>query len=153
VIGRSPDGLDFALTIDRGRADGVQVGMVVASGAGLVGRVFEAGQHSAAVRTLSDSQSRVNAYTSTSLLEGTVIGVGGPLSMDVIPRAGTAVAPGEWALTSGIGGTFPRGLLVGQVTQFHRRDSATTESADVAPAVDFARVTTVLVILDFTPAA
>ncbi len=151
VIGRAPDGLTRSLTIGRGRADGVALGMVVVSGAGLVGRVSEVSERSATVETLVDAASRVNSYASNSGLEGTVLGEGGPLAMDLLPKPGVVVAQGEWVLTSGIGGQFPRGILVGQVTQFHRRDSATLERADLAPAVDFASVSTVLVVIDFTP--
>jgi rod shape-determining protein MreC len=153
VIGRAPDGLTRSLTIGRGGADGVRVGMVVVSGGGLVGRISEVSDHSATVQTLVDAASRVNSYTSGSGLEGTVIGEGGPLSMEVLPKPGAVVAPGEWVLTSGIGGLFPRGVLVGQVAQFHRRDSATVEIADLAPAVDFDAVSTVLVVLDFKAAS
>jgi rod shape-determining protein MreC len=152
VIGRAPDGLTRSLTIGRGSADGVAVGMVVVSGAGLVGRVSEVSERSATVQTLVDAASRVNSYTSKSGLEGTVLGEGGPLAMDVLPKPGVLVAPGEWVLTSGIGGLFPRGILVGQVAQFHRRDSATLERADLAPAVDFGSVATVLVVTDFRSA-
>ena len=151
VIGRAPDGLTRSISIGRGRADGVSVGMVVVSGAGLVGRVSEVTERSATVQTLVDASSRVNSYASKSGLEGTVLGEGGPLAMDVLPRPSVFIAPGEWVLTSGIGGLFPRGILVGQVTQFHRRDSATLERADLAPAVDFASVSTVLVVTDFSP--
>ena len=153
VIGRAPDGLTRSITIDRGRADGIAVGMVVASGAGLVGRVSEVGERSATVQTLVDAASRVNSYTQRSGLEGTVMGEGGPLAMEVLPKPGVVVAPGESVLTSGIGGLYPRGLVVGQVTRFHRRDSATIEQADLAPAVDFAAVSMVLVIIDFVPTA
>jgi len=152
VIGRAPDGLTRSLTIGRGGSDGVRVGMVVVSGAGLVGRVSEVSPSTATVQTLVDAASRVNSYTSGSNLEGTVIGEGGPLSMEVLPKPGVVVAPGEWVLTSGIGGLFPRGVLVGQVARFHRRDSATVETADLAPAVDFGSVSTVLVVLDFKAA-
>lgn len=151
VIGRAPDGLTRSLTIDKGRADGIAAGMVVVSGAGLVGRVAEVGERSATVQTLVDAQSRVNSYTSKSGLEGTVIGEGGPLAMEVQPRPGTIVTAGELALTSGIGGLYPRGILVGQVAQFHRRDSATVERADLAPAVDFRSVSLLAVVIDFRP--
>jgi rod shape-determining protein MreC len=69
--------------------------------------------------------------------------------MDVLPKPGVVVAAGESVLTSGIGGLFPRGILVGQVAQFHRRDSATLERAELAPAVDFAAISSVLVVIDF----
>ena len=153
VIGRAPDGLTRSLTIDRGSSAGIAVGMVVVGGAGLVGRVSEVSPSTATIQTLVDAASRVNAYTSGSGLEGTVIGEGGPLSMEVLPQPGVVVAPGEWVLTSGIGGLYPRGILVGQVAQFHRRDSATVETADLAPAVDFGNVATVLVVTDFKPAS
>ncbi len=152
VIGRAPDGLTRSLTIGRGRADGIATGMVVVSGAGLVGRVSEVSEHSATVQTLVDGSSRVNSYTAKSGLEGTVLGEGGPLAMDVLPKPGVVVATGEWVLTSGIGGLFPRGILVGQVARFNRRDSATLERAELAPAVDFASISTVLVVTDFTAA-
>ena len=151
VIGRAPDGLNRTLNIDRGAADGVRPGMIVVSGAGLVGRVIETGPRTASVQTLLDAQSRVNAYSLKSGFEGTVMGQGGPLTMDLLPRPGYQVTPGEWVLTSGVGGTYPRGIGIGQVAQFHRRDSATVERAEIAPANDFARLAMVLVILDFAP--
>lgn len=77
VIGRGPDGFSVTLEIDRGTAEGVRPGMVVASGAGLVGRVREAGPHAAIIQTLADPQSRVSGFLATSGLEGTVFGGGG----------------------------------------------------------------------------
>lgn len=151
VIGRAPDGLNRTLTLDRGSADGLRPGMVVVSGAGLVGRVIETGPRTASVQTVLDAQSRVNAYSLKSGYEGTVMGQGGPLTMDLLPHPGYQVTPGEWVLTSGVGGSYPRGIGIGQVAQFHRRDSATLEKADIAPANDFARLSMVLVLLDYAP--
>ena len=151
VIGRAPDGLNRTLTIDRGAADGLRVGMIVVSGAGLVGRVTETGPRTASVQTVLDAQSRVNSFSLKSGFEGTVMGQGGPLTMELLPHPGFNVTVGEWVLTSGIGGTYPRGIAVGQVAQFHRRDSATVETADIAPANDFSRLAMVTVLMDFTP--
>jgi rod shape-determining protein MreC len=81
VIGLGPDGFSRTLEVDRGTADGVQVGMVVATGAGLLGRVREAGPHAAIVETLADPQSRVNVYLSTSGLQGTI--TGGPSALQL----------------------------------------------------------------------
>lgn len=151
VIGRAPDGLNRTLTIDRGWSDGLRVGMIVVSGAGLVGRITETGPRTASVQSVLDAQSRVNAYSVKSGYEGTVMGQGGPLIMELFPHPGFTVTPGEWVLTSGVGGTYPRGIVVGQIAQFHRRDSATVETADIAPANDLARLAMVLVLLDFSP--
>ena len=81
VVGRGPDGFSRTLVLDRGTADGVQQGIIVTTGAGLVGRVSEAGPHGAIVQTLADPQSRVNVFLSKSGLQGTV--TGGPAALQL----------------------------------------------------------------------
>lgn len=151
VIGRGPDGFTRSLTIDRGSAAGVRPGMVVLTGAGLVGRVREVGDRSASVQTVADPTTRVNAYGVASSLQGTVSGGEGPLLMEVVPHPGAAMKPGEWVLTSGIGAGYPRGIVVGQVLSFDRRDAATVERAQLAWANDLATISAVLVVTDFLP--
>jgi rod shape-determining protein MreC len=116
-----------------------------------VGRVREVSAHSAAVQTVADPLVRVNAYLVKSGLEGTVSGGQGPLHMDVQPRADVVGTSGEWALTSGIGGGYPRGIPVGQVTRFDRRAASTVQYADLAWANDLAQLASVLVVTDFLP--
>lgn len=154
VIGRGPDVFSRTLTLDRGSADGLRTGMVVVTGAGLVGRLKEVGPHSASVQTVADPSTRVNSYTVKSSLEGTVSGGTGPLRMEIQARPGGVVAEvGEWTLTSGVGGLYPRGIPVGQVIRFERRDSAPIVVAELAWANDLASVGSVLVIADFVPGA
>src|SRR5712664_2929623 len=107
VVGRGPDGFSRTLQIDRGTADGVQPGMIVTTGAGLVGRVREAGPHGAIVQTLGDPHSRVNVFLSKSGLQGTVTGGPAALQLEVEHSLGIAAVSGEWALTSGVGGGYP----------------------------------------------
>jgi cell shape-determining protein MreC len=66
-------------------------------------------------------------------------------------RPDIVALPGEWVLTSGIGGGFPRGLVVGQVLRFDRHASAATELAEVAWANDLRQIGLVMVITDFSP--
>src|SRR5712691_7761700 len=146
VVGRGPDGFSRTLQIDRGTADGVQPGMIVTTGAGLVGRVREAGPHGAIVQTLGDPQGRVNVFLSKSGLQGTVTGGPAALQLEVEHSLGTAPLSGEWALTSGVGGGYPRGLVVGELASFFFRDSATTEQALIAWVNDPAGISFVLVI-------
>lgn len=152
VIGRGPDGFSRTLEIDRGGDDGVRVGMVVASGAGLIGRVRETGPHIAIVQTLADPQSRVNVFLSSSGLQGTVVGGTDALQVQIEHRLGAVASNGEWALTSGVGGGYPRGLVVGQVASITHRDSSTTDQALVVWSSDPAGISMVLVVMDFTPA-
>jgi rod shape-determining protein MreC len=151
VVGRGPDGFSRTLEIDRGTADGVQPGMIVTTGAGLVGRVQEAGPHGAIVQTLADPQSRVNVFLSKSGLQGTVTGGPAALQLEIEHSLGIASASGEWALTSGVGGGYPRGLVVGELASVVHRDSATSDQALVAWVNDPAALSLVLVITDFLP--
>ena len=152
VIGRGPDVFSRTVTIDRGTADGLRSGMVVVTGAGLVGRLREVAAHSASIQTVADPGIRVNAYTVKTNLEGTVSGGAGPLRMEIPARPGGIAESGEWVLSSGIGGLYPRGIVVGQVLRFDRRDSAPVEVAQLAWANDLASINAVMVIQDFQPA-
>jgi rod shape-determining protein MreC len=151
VVGHGPDGFSRTLEIDRGTADGIEPGMIVTTGAGLVGRVTEAGPRGAIVQTLADPQSRVSVFLSKSALEGTVMGGPTALEVQIEHSAGATASTGEWALTSGVGGGYPRGLLVGRLTGVTHRDSATTDEAALAWVNEPESLTLVLVITDFAP--
>jgi rod shape-determining protein MreC len=151
VVGRGPDGFSRTLQIDRGTADGVQTGMIVVTSAGLVGRVREAGPHGAIVQTLADPQSRVNVFLSKSALQGTVTGGPTALQLQVEHSLGITASSGEWALTSGVGGGYPRGLVVGELASITHRDSSTSDQAVLAWVNDPSSLSLVLVITDFTP--
>jgi rod shape-determining protein MreC len=151
VIGRGPDGFSRTMEIDRGTADGVRPGMVVTTGAGLLGRVLEAGPHAAIVQTLGDPQSRVNVYLAKSNLEGTVSGGSVSLRLEIQHSLGVSASSGEWALTSGVGGGFPRGLVVGEIASVSHRDSSTTDEAQLAWVNNPSRINFVIVLTDFTP--
>jgi rod shape-determining protein MreC len=59
--------------------------------------------------------------------------------------------PGEIILTSGLGGTYPSNLLVGQVASVRKMETALFQSAAVQPAVDFTELRAVLVVTNFKP--
>lgn len=151
VIGRGPDAFSRTLQIDRGTDDGVQAGMIVVNGAGLVGRVREAGPHGAIVQTLADPQSRANVYLSGSGLQGTAIGGPGTLQLQIEHRLGAVASKGEWAITSGVGGGYPRGLVVGDVVSVTHSDAATVDSARIDWVNDPAALSLVIVVTDFVP--
>jgi rod shape-determining protein MreC len=151
VIGLGPDGFSRTLEIDRGTSDGVQAGMIVTTGAGLLGRVSEAGPHAANVQTLADPQSRVNVFLSKSSLQGTVFGGPTSLQLRVEHTIGVVASNGEWALTSGVGGGYPRGLVVGEIASINHHDSSTFDDAVLAWVNDPSSISLVLVITDFKP--
>ncbi len=152
VVAREPEGLARTVLLDVGDRNGVKPNMVVVTGRGLVGRVAEVGPLTAKVVLALDTNSKVNAQLPVSRAAGTVEGTGVGMQIKITtPPAGLSVGPGEEILTSGLGGNYPAKLRIGRIANFQRRDYAIEQLADVQPAVDFARLQLVLVLLDFLP--
>lgn len=130
VIGR-PTQYDRVITLDRGAADGVHAGMPVvgslgavpakateaSAAGGLIGQTVDVTAHSSKVRLINDQNSGVAAMIQSNRAEGVVHGsIDGALTLDFISHDTTARA-GDVVITSGMGGVYPKGLLVGEVTK------------------------------------
>src|SRR5579859_42327 len=156
VIGRDTTGLLRTITIDHGQRDGLAIGMPVVTELGLVGRVTAVTSVSAQVLLITDTTSFVNtrlqkANADSSIVEGSVQGTaGGNLRMTFIKLTDT-ITTNDLIVTSGIGGNFPRGLTIGQVTGSRLDDSKLFQEAEVRSLIDFNRLDTVLVITNFEP--
>ncbi len=155
VIGRDPGNLLHYLTLDRGSQDGVASGMPVITARGLVGQIDQVRPNSATVRLLTDPSSSVSALVQRSRATGVVRGVQSPsgtaLTMGLMPQTDGIIQPGDLVLTSGLGGRFPRRLLIGEVSEVRRRDVDMFQEATLRPAVDFANLEMVIVVRYFTP--
>jgi rod shape-determining protein MreC len=151
VIGHDPSNFLSYLTIDLGSQQGIEKGMPVVTERGLVGRITEVGANWAKVMLTIDPSSSVNALIQTSRATGVVEGqVGGSLLMKYIPQ-GETVNINDIVLTSGLGGNFPKNLIIGQITTVHQRDIEMFQQADIRPTVDFNKLEIVLIITNFEP--
>ena len=155
VVGRTiahdPSNLQRFITIDVGREAGIERNMPVITDRGLVGRISEVGETWSRVLLIIDPQSTVNALTQSTRASGSVEGqADGSLIMRSIPQ-GDTVSVGDTVFTSGLGGNFPRQLLIGQIVEADRRDYELYQSAMVQPTVDFDHLEAVLIITDFEP--
>jgi rod shape-determining protein MreC len=151
VVGRDPSNYLQYLQVDKGTADGVQVGSVAVAPQGLLGRVVAAGTNFARILLVNDSSSSVNVLLQSSRASGVASGqFGGTLLMKYIPQ-GEVVRVGDMVLTSGLGGNFPKGLVVGQVSQVRQKDIELFQEAVVESLVDFPRLEVVYLIRNFTP--
>lgn len=150
TVGVDPDPYLRYVTINVGAQQGAEAGMsVVSGGAGLVGRVSEAGPRTAKVQLLTDPDSSVAGLLQTTRGTGLVVGqADGTLQMQYIPQ-GEEVRVGDIVLTSGLGGLMPKGLVIGQITAVQQREYETFQTATVRPAVDFTRLELALVITGF----
>jgi rod shape-determining protein MreC len=151
VIGRDPSNFLRYLIIDAGQVQGVKKDMPVIVPRGLVGRVQSVGSNWAKVLLINDPRSSVSAVIQTGRATGQMQGlVSGDLVMKYVSQE-ESVSEGEIVLTSGLGGNFPKGLVVGQVVAVQQRDSDMFQQATVRPTVDFDRLEMVLVIAAFEP--
>jgi rod shape-determining protein MreC len=102
-----------AFLANAGRLHGVQIGFYASNDRGLVGRVVQAGQRSSRILKITDFNSRVPVMGESSGLRGILFGGrDGSGRLTDQPEEGDFI-PGERILTSGEGGLFPRGLVVG----------------------------------------
>lgn len=152
VIGRDPTNLARYLIIDVGERDGVRRNMPVVTEEGLVGTVDQVYATASKVRLINDLDHTVNVILQRSRVKAVARGqVDGNLLVEWIPQDPEAVAVGDIVLTSGLGGRYPRLLVVGQVVETWQHDYDVFRSAVVRPVVDFERLDFVLVVTGFTP--
>jgi rod shape-determining protein MreC len=151
VISQDPSNLQRYLTVNVGRRDGIARNMPVATNRGLVGRISEVGDGWSRVLLIIDASSSVSALTQSTRASGSVQGqADGSLVMHRIPQSDT-VSKGDTVFTSGLGGNFPRQLLIGQIIDVQRQDYELYQTATIQPTVDFDHLEVVLVITGFEP--
>lgn len=151
VIGRDPNNLLPYLIIDRGSSDEIRKGMPVLTAEGLVGRISEVTANSSKVMLITDPSSSVSVLIQRSRATGSLQGYpGNELVMRYISQ-GDTVMPGDIVLTAGLGGNFPRRLLVGRVASVIRNEVDMFQEARVVPAVNLRNLENVMVLLSFTP--
>jgi rod shape-determining protein MreC len=146
ITSQDPANYRQFFTIDRGSTSGIKDGMVVVSGGLLVGRIIETTATTAKVHLITDYNSAVPALAQASRATGLVKGERGfGLSLDSVPQT-DQLQPGDTLITSGFGGEYPRGLVIGTVGEVKRKDADVYQTATVRPAVDFRKLESVFVI-------
>ena len=148
IIAREWGGWVRSLTVNRGRADHVTRLTAVIAPDGLIGRVVDVRPGASIVQVLTDPASTVGAHVVRTRTQGIVEGEArGTIRFKYMARDGSSIQVGDLVVTSGGGGLFPRGLPVGRVRSIDDRGSALFHYAELAPAVDFARIDEVLLIV------
>lgn len=152
VIGEDSSGWFHTLLIDKGTRDGVERAMPVVAREGLVGHVVESADRTAKVLLITDRNSAVDVLLQESRTKAVLEGVGRHdlCVLKYVPRSET-VQKGEMVITSGLGGIYPKGLLVGNVAEVWKEGYGLFQRVEVSPKVDFQRLEEVLVILKGEP--
>jgi rod shape-determining protein MreC len=152
IIARDASTWYNKVIIDRGVADGLKEegDQAVLTEEGLVGKTTVVAEHTAAVVLISDEACGVSAKVEGTREQGIVKGE--RASSGTTPSIGlnylskeAAVKTGANIYTSGAGGVFPSGVLIGQVKEFKKREL--DGHASVVPAVDLTTLEDVFVVV------
>jgi rod shape-determining protein MreC len=147
VIGLDPTGWFRSVIIDKGAHAGIMVDMPVVNGSGVVGRVVSVSPHYAKVLLLTDQNSAVDSLIQRSRDRGMVRGLKTEVcALDYMIKT-SDVRVGDTVVTSGLGGVYPKGIPIGEVTNVEDFPGDLFRHITVKPAVDFSRLEEVLVIL------
>ena len=124
IIGSTGDAWTDSVIIDKGSTSGFEVGMPVCSSGGVIGQIIEVSANTSTVRLITDDQSGVSAMIQGSRAQGVLQGqADGTLRLEYVV-SDAEVATGDIVITSGIGGTFPKGLPLGTVASIDRAPNA-----------------------------
>ena len=146
VIGRDATNWYRGIILNKGEQDGVHAEMGVVTPAGVVGRVVKATSSSSVVLLMTDPNNAIAALVQGTRDEGIVEGTrNGRARMKYIPLLST-VHPGDRVITSGLTGSFPRGLAIGVMTHIEKEEGDLFRSAELEPEVDMTKLDEVLVI-------
>lgn len=147
VIGEDSAPWYRSIMIDRGSVDGLSEGMPVMATSGVVGRVVKVASSSSRVLLLTDHASSIAAMIQRSRARGVLKGKGGgSCSLEFTVREDD-VKVGDIVTTSGVGGVFRKGQVLGEVTMVKKGEYGMFQTIDVRPAVNTFHLEEVLVLL------
>ncbi|MBR3967845.1 MAG: rod shape-determining protein MreC [Clostridia bacterium] len=154
VVGRESGNYMTVFTLNRGSMHDIEPNMPVVTEDGIVGYVSEVGMNWCKVVTILETASSVGAYVERSGELGLVEGVyelkgSGVCKMSYLPSEAD-IRVGDVILSSGIGSFYPRGLVIGKVTELVPDEYSRTLEAVVEPAADLSDIRNVMIIRSFT---
>jgi rod shape-determining protein MreC len=118
VVGVSPDPFSHEIIINKGQSDGVTTGQAVLDAEGLMGQIVQTSQFTSRVLLVSDSSHAVPVEVVRNGLRSVLLGNGEVNQLDLVHVPDTAdIREGDTLVSSGLGGRFPRGYPVAEVSQ------------------------------------
>ncbi len=153
IVARNTSDAYDAFTLDKGTVNGIHKNDPVIYGANVVGLVTEANFTTCVVKTILDPSLNISVYEIKARENG-YSGTTAALSHDGLCRMSglskdTAVSPGGIVCTSGLGGVFPRDLVVGNVVNVKDEDLDVSVYAVIEPGADVRTINDVFVITSF----
>ena len=139
--------------VDKGVRDGVFKGQAVLDAEGIFGQVAQVHAETAEVILISDAEHAIPVQSNRSGLRTIAVGTGDSDRLSLPFVTGEAdLKAGDLLISTGIGGVFPRGYPVAEVTRVDRNPAATFALVDARPTARLERNREVLLVW-FTPPA
>jgi rod shape-determining protein MreC len=154
VIGRDASNWWESIQIDRGSNDGLHMNMAVFSADGLIGKIVFVTKGESRVLLLTDPNCKVSALLQNTREPGIAAGVKrslrfSPHCVMTYVNRDTKIKAGEPVVSSGFGGVFPKGILIGTVTGAQlNKQTGMYQDVEIKPAADFRRLEEVMVITE-----
>lgn len=150
IISESASNLEKVYTINCGAKDGVEPDMTVVAEDGLVGYVASVTDHSAKIVSILDPGNTVSSRTTRTRDSITAKGNaslmnGNKMKLTKIP-VDLVLIEGDKIETSGLGGRYPKGIPIGEVSQFIVKKNPVENEAILKTFVDFNKLETVAII-------
>ncbi len=147
VINRSQSTWYKTMVINGGSDDGFEVDMPVVCAQGLVGRIINTSANTSEVLLITDRDGAMSAMVQNTRTVGVVEGDGETTALSMIHVPYDAdIANYQQVITSGYGGVYPKGLLVGYINGIELQSDGLMLDIDVRSYVDFNRLEEVMVL-------
>lgn len=154
VVSWNASNWDSSFTISKGSESGLEVGDSVVTEYGvLVGTIIETGSNWATVETVVDLDTSVGVLVGSEEVSGILEGDytlmrSQYMKLSFVAETGRVIT-GDIVVTSGAGGAYPQGLIVGNVTSVHSEAAGQIEYAVVEPFTDLNGLTQIFVVTDY----
>ena len=150
VIGKDTSSFLQYVIIDIGTTGGVQRDMPVVTDAGLVGIINEATPRASKVLLVNSDQMAVNVRVQNSRADGVLFGQASKdLRLRYIALDAT-ISAGDLVVTSGLGGSLPANIPIGEIASVRSRAYDVFQEAEVLPLANLDKIEIVMIITDFT---
>lgn len=151
VIAVPVNAWDQVITIDKGKNAGIKVSMPVVGERGLLGQIVNVGPNFSKIRLITDRRSGVACMLQRTRVPGIMTGsLGGMLTLEFVANEAEVVS-GDVVITSGMGGIYPRGLVVGEVLDAIKGVSSLYQTIRVTPANNWQTAEEVMVLTNTAP--
>ena len=150
VIYRDLFNLFDTFVIDKGEKFGIEESMAVICNDGVVGQIISASNNSAVVMQITDARSSIGGINLRTgepvIVDGSKDGTNICLSYPLTSSGSFEI--GDLIITSGIGGIYPKGHLIGEVIKVEKGKYGISYVAQIEPKINFVKLEEVLILLE-----